>query len=796
MAEHTAAVTGYSFGDFEVIVDRRELLCRGEAVELEPRVFDLLVYLLAHRQSAVSKDELLGAIWPNSYVSETSLTRCIMKARRAIGDDAEKQSSIRTIHGHGYRFVGDVDEIAQRPEIPEKADNQSTTAPVKTPQWRHLSIITGIVIGVAAVLAAVGYFVNPEPAPSPMPQRASLAVLPVQNNTGEPALNWVSFGLMDSMTDYISRSRALEVIDADELVSGFRRARLPIDNDSLPPPQSASVTAFQQFGVDYVLSPVLLKESNVYRVRASILARDREVASFDFIGDQPTSLAHKLAQFVLTELVGDTSASRSTSPAPAEDALYEAYLRGREQLLRGNVSQAIEMLGDVVAQQPLNFKAQLALVSAWMRNGETQRSENALNELLVQTRANNAPLYEGKVLSSMGRLRLRQERHDEAEAAYQAALDLYEEKGFSFHSAKMLFNLAQVAGERGELTLERARLELAARAFETAGMSLNSGQALGALGNHAMDQGDVDAAEVYFTDALSAFRAAGWGDAESVALFSLSRVADARGDFPLAASFAQQSLDVAREHGDRWAQARSWRRLGMVHQAMGRLELAEGEYLEALHIAETIGADGTRAATIAQLAELNRLRGHFDAAADMLGQAQDMVEATNNVMGRHYVQIYWGRLALARGDVERALAIAQETLEEPGEIRRVYETDALYLMAMSYAALSKVEDASRTLRTGLEAGKRQGDRVAQAQAASTLGIYALAYGDKSLAPGYLGLAQEAAPMTYHPMILEAALAAANGEPRRAEYLFLQARERAGGQWSAHHSAWQTLFDAR
>src|SRR5262249_7198417 len=79
-------------------------------VEIEPKAFDLLVYLLHQREQVVTKDELLDKLWPGTVVSEAALTRCIARAREAIGDDGEQQRIIKTQHGRGYRFVAAVRE--------------------------------------------------------------------------------------------------------------------------------------------------------------------------------------------------------------------------------------------------------------------------------------------------------------------------------------------------------------------------------------------------------------------------------------------------------------------------------------------------------------------------------------------------------------------------------------------------------------------------------------------------------------------------------------------------------------
>jgi DNA-binding winged helix-turn-helix (wHTH) protein len=83
----------------------RELTKDRRIVAIEQRAFDMLLYLIKHRDRAVSKDELQEAIWPRMVLTESALTRCVMKARRAVGDDPHRQTVIKTIHGHGYRFI-------------------------------------------------------------------------------------------------------------------------------------------------------------------------------------------------------------------------------------------------------------------------------------------------------------------------------------------------------------------------------------------------------------------------------------------------------------------------------------------------------------------------------------------------------------------------------------------------------------------------------------------------------------------------------------------------------------------
>jgi DNA-binding winged helix-turn-helix (wHTH) protein/tetratricopeptide (TPR) repeat protein len=98
------------FGDCELSVERVELRRDGEVVAVEPQVFDVLAYLVRHRDRVVPKTELLDEVWGDRFVSESALTSRIKSARRAIGDTGRDQRAIKTIHSRGYRFVADVVE--------------------------------------------------------------------------------------------------------------------------------------------------------------------------------------------------------------------------------------------------------------------------------------------------------------------------------------------------------------------------------------------------------------------------------------------------------------------------------------------------------------------------------------------------------------------------------------------------------------------------------------------------------------------------------------------------------------
>jgi class 3 adenylate cyclase/tetratricopeptide (TPR) repeat protein len=123
----------YVFGDCEFDAARCELRCASKIVLVEPKVFKVLAYLIAHRDRVVHKDELLEHFWPGTFMSESALTHCLTKVRKAVRDDNVSQRIIKTVRGHGYRFVAAVTVHTSAPATaPEPASPLASTPPSVT----------------------------------------------------------------------------------------------------------------------------------------------------------------------------------------------------------------------------------------------------------------------------------------------------------------------------------------------------------------------------------------------------------------------------------------------------------------------------------------------------------------------------------------------------------------------------------------------------------------------------------------------------------------------------------------
>jgi DNA-binding winged helix-turn-helix (wHTH) protein/predicted ATPase len=125
----------YAFEDYELDLQRYELRYAGKVVKLEPQVFNVLSYLIQHRDRVVTKEELLAQLWSGRIVGEATLSSRLMAVRRALGDRGREQRVIQTVHGRGYRFIADVEVRESETAFPEPASPlPPLTLPPRHPQ--------------------------------------------------------------------------------------------------------------------------------------------------------------------------------------------------------------------------------------------------------------------------------------------------------------------------------------------------------------------------------------------------------------------------------------------------------------------------------------------------------------------------------------------------------------------------------------------------------------------------------------------------------------------------------------
>ena len=286
MSDAGAAGMRIIFGDHALDIDRRELSLRGEPVSVAPQVFDLLVYLVRNRDRVVSKDDLIEAVWGGRIVSESALTTRINAVRRAIGDTGAKQSLIRTVARRGIRFVGKV----HNEDEPLRADRTGEPAPQLGP-------------------------LGP-------PEKASIAVLPFANLSGDPGQEYFVDGMVEEIITALSRIQWLLVIARN---SSFTYKGQIVNVKQVG----------HELGVRYVLEGSVRKVGQRLRITAQLidaingahLWADRFDGSLDDIFDIQDKVATNVAG-VIEPTLQTAEMVRSVNRPTNDLTAYDFYLRG------------------------------------------------------------------------------------------------------------------------------------------------------------------------------------------------------------------------------------------------------------------------------------------------------------------------------------------------------------------------------------------------------------------------------------------------------------------------------------
>lgn len=218
----------YRFSNFEIDLGQRELRDGGAPVHLEPQVFDLLVYLIQHRDRIVSKDEMIDEIWGGRIISESALSSRINGVRRALGDSGSSQTFIKTLNKRGFRFVGELDVNDSKPAEVEPGVAASAEKP--------------------ALVAP----------PTPTIAGPSIAVLPFENLSGDPANDYFGYGMTEDIIRLLVRNRWLTVIS--------RYTTIPFDKSGLPPHKIGEL-----LGVRYVLAGSVRRADDQVRIAVELV---------------------------------------------------------------------------------------------------------------------------------------------------------------------------------------------------------------------------------------------------------------------------------------------------------------------------------------------------------------------------------------------------------------------------------------------------------------------------------------------------------------------------------------------
>ncbi len=320
------------FGVFEIDLRAGELRKQGVKVKLQEQPFQVLQILLEHPGEIVSREDLRQRIWPaDTFVDfEGGVNNAIKRLREALGDRAETPRYIETLPRRGYRFIGTVNGITQ-------AAPANGSAPIgkphAEPRASRQTLRTGILIGLglaALLLAILGFRPNKWwqhlRGTSGGPQIRSIAVLPLQNLSGDPTQEYFADAMTEELITELSRIRALKVVS--------RTSVMRYKETDKPLPEIA-----RELGVEGIVEGSVLRSGDRVRITAQLIYAPKDTNLWAETYDNDLrdvltlqgAVAGAIAKEVKVEVTPQEQ-SKLKNVRPVNRRALDAYLDGRYHL--------------------------------------------------------------------------------------------------------------------------------------------------------------------------------------------------------------------------------------------------------------------------------------------------------------------------------------------------------------------------------------------------------------------------------------------------------------------------------
>lgn len=426
----------YRFAGFELEPCERRLTMRGEPVTLTPKVFDTLVLLVERAGRVVSKDELMAALWPRGFVSDSNLVKHIWAIRKTLNDGAGEGDSrfIETVSKLGYRFVAPVERIEACDPVSTNGDGESPVAGDAEPhahqfvalpetaggvsaeprtfgrresdrvnalavadkgaarKRRRLAVAAAIVVLVfGGIAGAILWQRKPSPA-GKLPPGTAVAIVGFNNLSHNPKDVWLGAALTEMLGTEVTAADTLHVLP-DELVRPARK--------DLPAPlaggyASASLTALRKrLRADYVISGSYLVSGagTDARVRVDLVLQDarNDARVATFSRTRPVTAVASLASEAGAALrvnlgfkpLPQAVSAQVTSAMPPNTDVMRHMGFALDALRTEDAARARDELLLAVAQAPAYAPAYALLSRAWSALGYKDKARAAIEQALA-----------------------------------------------------------------------------------------------------------------------------------------------------------------------------------------------------------------------------------------------------------------------------------------------------------------------------------------------------------------------------------------------------------------------------
>ena len=330
---HTLDHQVFRFASFRLDLARGCVFDGDREIDLRPKSFEVLRYLVENAGRLVPKDELIGRIWPNVIVNEASLARCVSDVRHAVRD--ETQQIIKTVPRRGYVFTAPVSQGTDATAVDGlgSASVASTDGRVAAPagmapaangrKWlwylggSTFALLVAIVVGILFWRSSAG------PA---LPDKPSIAVLPLKNLSGDPGQEYFSDGMTEELITSLSKFSGLFIIARE---SAFKYRNSHADERQIG----------RELGVRYLVEGSVRRDDDRVRVSARLIDTENGANLWaDSYDERMTglfALQDEVARRITVTLVSHVTTAelnRSLRAPPKSMAAYDSYLQARAEM--------------------------------------------------------------------------------------------------------------------------------------------------------------------------------------------------------------------------------------------------------------------------------------------------------------------------------------------------------------------------------------------------------------------------------------------------------------------------------
>jgi len=380
----------FRFGPFEAKTFAQELSKNGTKVKLRGQPFCILELLLSRAGDVVTREEVRQKLWPaDTFVDfEHGLNTSIKKLRQALGDSATEPCYIETFPRLGYRFIAPVEIVVEQKPKQATAEAGETTAgipaarepehvmpPSRSFAWSLLSApATAMLVGVALLFNVAGtrdrFFAvfrstrNASVAVASVPKPLhSIAVLPLQNLSNDPAEDYFADGMTDELTTDLAQFGSLRVIS--------RTSAMHYKGAGKTAPEIG-----RELGVDTLIEGTVQRVGNRVRIRVQLIdsTSDRHLwaRSYDHELKDVLVLQGSAARDIAEEVQGKVTSPQASVPPvnvhPVQPDAYEAYLKGRyfwNKRTEDGLRKSVDYFQHAIARDPKFAAAYAGLADSY-----------------------------------------------------------------------------------------------------------------------------------------------------------------------------------------------------------------------------------------------------------------------------------------------------------------------------------------------------------------------------------------------------------------------------------------------